>query len=108
MKLWLDDVRDPVMYGYAGWEWVRTAKEAIELLKTGRVTQASLDHDLEWEHYPWNDNGEPYKEMCGYDVVCWMEANDVWPINGTRVHSANPVGRLRMQQVIDKHYQQCA
>ena len=49
MKLWLDDLRPPWRYGYIGWEWAKNAGEAIALLKTGKVTQASLDHDLSYE-----------------------------------------------------------
>ena len=43
IRLWLDDVRPmPPSFNY----WAKTAKEAIEILKTGRVVEISLDHDL--------------------------------------------------------------
>lgn len=103
-KLWLDDVREPWKFGALGWTWATTAEEAIAYLKTGQVTQASLDHDLAPDHYPWT--GVPL-EQCkgtGYDVVCWMEENNVWPVDGTSVHSMNPVGKARMLQVIQRHY----
>lgn len=105
MKLWLDDVRDPWMYGCGGWEWVKTAADAIELLKTGTITEASLDHDLAPDHYPWS--GVPMEKVTGtgYDVVTWLEANpQYWPVDGVVVHSMNPAGELRMQVVIDRHY----
>src|SRR5512146_2792662 len=103
--LWLDDVRDPVaLLGLVGFTWGKTAQEAIDLLKTGRVEFASLDHDLgacptclagrtedEWlaEHnYQAMPNCDHWGT--GYTVVCWMEANDVWPPDGVQVHSANP------------------
>lgn len=105
MNLWLDDVREPWKHGALGWEWAKTADEAIALLATGKVVKASLDHDLAFEHYPWNDKGPPYKEKNGYDVVCWMEENNVWPPEGVTVHSMNPVGRDRMMKVIARHYQ---
>lgn len=54
MNLWLDDVREPHKFGCLGWEWAKTAAEAIELLKTGKVEKASLDHDLAPDHYPWS------------------------------------------------------
>lgn len=107
MKLWLDDIREPWKHGCLGWEWAKTADEAIALLKTGKVTEASLDHDLAPEHYCPVDKLEiPIirGEKTGYDVVCWMEANNVWPVDGVRVHSMNPVGRARMQAVINNHY----
>ena len=46
MNLWLDDVREPWRHGRIGWEWAKTASEAIALLETGKVENASLDHDL--------------------------------------------------------------
>ena len=58
MKVFLDDER-PTPDG-----WVRafTAPEAIELLKTGKVTHLSLDHDL-----------GPQEAGTGYDVCLWVE-----------------------------------
>ena len=91
IKLWLDDVRDPKAYTTVAYTWARTAQEAIKWLKTGRVTYASLDHDL----------GGP---ETGYAVVLWMEAHNVWPVDGTDVHSLNYIGATRMRQVIDRHY----
>jgi hypothetical protein len=99
MKLWLDDIRDPVQHGHIGWVWARTAKEAIQYLQTGEVEQASLDHDLSVE----DTLGMPQGALTGYDVVSWMEENGVWPRLGTRVHSMNPAGRSRMEAVIQKN-----
>ena len=98
MKLWLDDIRKPWMHGYIGFEWAKTVDEAIALLETGRVTFASLDHDLSEKATLGNWEGE----RTGYDVVLWMEANNVWPSDGVVVHSLNPAGRARMQAVIDR------
>jgi hypothetical protein len=101
MNLWLDDVRDPAKHGYIGFTWVKTADEAIALLRTGEVERAFLDHDLSEDA----TMGTPKPgETTGYTVVCWMEENDVWPPRGVRVHSMNPVGKRRMESVIHKHY----
>lgn len=100
MKLWLDDLRDPAKYGRIGWTWAKTAQEAIDLLKTGKVICASLDHDLTIQQ----TLGTPDKEDTGYTVVCWMEENDVWPDGGVEVHSMNPVGKWKMEQAIRKYY----
>ena len=107
MKLWLDDVRTPWSRGCIGWEWAKTAVEAIALLETGRVEAASLDHDLAEEHYPWNCGQLPRKGAgTGYDVVCWLEEHpQFWPKGGVTVHSMNPSGGARMRAVIDRHYQ---
>ena len=101
MNLWLDDVRNPATHGAIGFVWVKTAEEAIDMLKSGAVQFASLDHDLAEEHYPWNCEDITKCAGTGYVVVCWMERNDVWPPNGVRVHSMNPVGRQRMEAVIN-------
>ncbi len=100
IDLWLDDLRDPNRHGYIGWTWVKTADEAIALLAAGNVRQASLDHDLTMEQTLGGYSTEP----TGYTVVCWMEEHKVWPIGGVKVHSQNPVGRARMQVVIDRAY----
>ena len=58
MKVYLDDERKPP----AGWTLVRWPDEAIKLLKTGRVTDISLDHDL----------GDDARGT-GNDVILWIE-----------------------------------
>lgn len=100
MMLWLDDIRPPWKYGYIGAEWCKTAEEAIALLATGKITFASLDHDLS----EMATIGQPSTgEKTGYTVVCWMEENKIWPKDGVRVHSMNPVGRARMEQVLRRY-----
>ena len=116
MILWLDDVRNPVPHGFIGAHWAKTYDEAIAALKSGKVEFASLDHDIGacedcvTHGYHIGDmktaettfyNRCPHAKS-GYDVVRWMEANNVWPPKGVRVHSANPVGRQRMEAVIQR------
>ena len=100
MKLWLDDVRDPAYHGRIGYVWAKTYFEAIEYLRTGEVTIADLDHDLGIL----STLGYINKELTGYDVVTWMEMSGIWPKDGVFVHSMNPVGKRRMEQVINKYY----
>jgi hypothetical protein len=80
MKVWLDDERPmPDNYNIH----VKTADEAIALLKTGKVESMSLDHDL----------GEG---KTGYDVAKWIEENAVAGKLSKiklKVHTQNPVGR---------------
>ena len=47
MKLWLDDVRTPPD---ETWLKARTVDAAIAMMKTGRMSEASLDHDLTGEN----------------------------------------------------------
>lgn len=95
MKLWLDDIRDPAEFGHIGWEWVKTAQEAIDCFRFNTITDASFDHDLA--------QFVEGKEESGYSVITWLEEHPhYWPIHGVKIHSMNPVGRMRMQAVIDK------
>lgn len=108
MKLWLDDIREPWKFGKLGWTWAKTAEEAINYLRSGKVEEASLDHDLTAEQMiKGGFLGQVYEcgQKSGYDVVCWLEEHpEFWPPQGCHVHSANPAGRKRMQQVIDRFY----
>jgi hypothetical protein len=87
MRVFLDDIRNSP----PGWVVVRTAAEAIALLRTGEVTEMSLDHDL---------GGD----STGMEVLEWIE----WEVveRGFEppqliVHSGNPVGRERMRAAVE-------
>lgn len=92
-RLVLDDER--IMLDIDGWETthVRTADEAIELLRDGgRWDEVWLDHDL-FD----NENGT------GYDVVCLIENGTLCPDVGRYVvHTMNPVGGLRMMEALTR------
>lgn len=80
MRVWLDDTR-PMPEDFD--VHVKTAQEAIDLLKTGDVTMISLDHDL----------GE--NAGTGYDVACFIEQGAVLGTLKKLIvisHTANPVG----------------
>ena len=87
-KLFLDDVRDTPN----GWVRAFTAPEAIALLAAGGIDEISLDHDL--------GEGEA---GTGYDVAVWIEEQaalgQLAPIRWS-IHSANPVGRARMEAAL--------
>ena len=90
MKLFLDDERDAP----EGWVRVRWPGEVIELLKTGKVTDLSLDHDL-------GDDGRG----TGYDVVLWIEeavATGGFVPPKVDVHSANPSARAKMEAGLER------
>jgi NAD+-processing family protein with receiver domain len=93
MRVWLDDRREPP----AGWVWVRTPHEAIDLLSSGEVEELSLDHDLGLV----DDSG---RERTGYDVVLWIEeqvATEALIPPRLAVHSANPPAHERMLRAIE-------
>lgn len=88
--MWLDDVRPAP----TGWTHVRSVNEAVDLLRSAEVIEASLDHDLgDYAH----DGGD------GYRVTDWMAEHDRWPVGGVRCHSANPVGRARIEATIARY-----
>lgn len=104
MKLWLDDIRDPIHFVGVGWTWAKTAQEAINFLKTGDVVIVSLDHDLTEEQMTGGILGEIRDDghKSGYDVAVWLEEHPHFRPNIIRVHSANPAGAARMRQVINR------
>jgi len=86
-RVWLDDVRPAP----AGWTRAYTARDAIALLEAGVVVEISLDHDL----------GDEATCGSGYEVACWIEeavATRGFASPTIRIHSANVVGRARMEQ----------
>jgi Cyclic-phosphate processing Receiver domain len=94
VKVFLDDIRPAP----AGWVRVRTPEEVIELLRSGRVEAVSLDFDLGFR-------GEEERRT-GEVVLGWIEervfrgeADFDLPV--ITIHSANPVGRQRLQRALD-------
>jgi len=91
--IFLDDVRMPPS---DRWTIARDAGIAYAMIldahKSGKNIIASLDHDL----------GEDIPT--GYDLLNWIEKDiattDFRPIIAFSIHSANPVGRVRMEQAI--------
>ncbi len=89
MKVYLDDDREnrPTPDGFRR---VYTAQEAIDVLKTGKVTVISLDHDL----------GPREKCGDGTAVMKWIRDNKLRPLPEIYFHTQNPVGRVSMQNVL--------
>ncbi len=93
MKVYLDDIR----IAPDGWVRAHWPEEVIELLKTGQVTEISLDHDL-GDHFDRPAGVD--KERTGYDVLLWIEQAVVTegfdpPV--IYIHTANPVAEDRMK-----------
>ncbi len=88
MKVFLDDER----VAPSGWIQVRWPEEAIDLLKTGKVTELSLDHDLGDDEHG-----------TGYDVLLWIEEEvmfNKFVLPSINIHSANPAARRRMEEAL--------
>jgi hypothetical protein len=86
MKVWLDDQKPAPK----GWRRARNYREALRLLKTGKVTFISLDHDIG-------------RGKSGYDVATWIEdqanAGTLKQLDW-EVHSENPPGRYQIAQAM--------
>ena len=90
LRVYLDDCR-PKPEGFD--IRVLTAPEAIDILAQCEVEHISLDHDL----------GLLPEEGCGYDVAKWIEEaafHGNIPRLTWAIHSANPVGRKRMEAAL--------
>lgn len=95
MKLWLDDIRPAPI----GWTLATTAAKAIEILAVFEVEEISFDHDLGI------DGGD------GAQVAAWVEqqaATNGGTVPAWAIHSANPVGRARIQAAMESAERFCA
>lgn len=90
MKVFLDDKRPtPPEYDTR----VETAQDAIACLKTGKVTEISLDHDL----------GDEPQVGNGYHVAQYIEQAAFFgklPRVIWHIHSDNAVGRQNMERAL--------
>lgn len=97
MKLWIDDVRTPPD---DTWIWAKTAFEAIGYIIKIKVSKISFDHDLG----TLVEGESRINDMnTGYEVACYIETLsrlDIVERIEWDVHSANPVGRKRIEQAM--------
>ena len=99
-KLYLDDVRNPKS---DGWVVVRTYDEFKNwITHNGLPDEISFDHDLSNEDKTDKDGFILFSKT-GYDAAKWL-CNYCWtnglPIPKWNVHSANPVGRINISQLL--------
>jgi len=89
--LLIDDKRDLTANRVA-----RNYDQGIVALQQEKWDLLLLDHDLgDFSHD---------KEKTGYDILLFLEENPQYLPKGIQIVSSNPVGRQRMQVVIDKLY----
>ena len=104
VRLFLDDIRNPKT---KGWTVVRNYDEFVKhIQENGLPEEISFDHDLAEIHYDpttWRE-GFVYQEKTGYDCAKWL-CDYCWtnglPIPTWNVHSANPVGRDNIIQLME-------
>lgn len=100
--LLIDDLRD-VEFVNKNWnvnvtDVARTFAEGINALKAGSVDTLLLDHDLAC----FDDEGN---ELTGYKVMLFLEEHPEYLPKSIILVTSNPVGRAKMQTVIDKLFQ---
>jgi hypothetical protein len=97
-RVWLDDIRKmPEGFDIA----VKNAYFLIGMITSGCVDYISFDHDLGFYD---NEIAEDSKNT-GYAVACFIEyiaTDEKIPVKriGWDIHSANPVGRFRIEQAM--------
>lgn len=69
---------------------VRNYEEAISALKINSFDIISFDHDLR-------------EEKTGYDIAKYIVENGIEIKEGFKIHSANPVGKFNISQLLN-HY----
>ena len=92
MKLWIDDVRTPPCDGWIHCRTVNETKAAVNFYERQRSDDSiiiDLDHDLGCK-------------KTGYDVAKWIVASGYTNIR-FHIHSANPVGRKNISELLT-HY----
>ena len=97
-KLWVDDVRDPPYRRYREYDIARTYDDAVQRLNNHYYDEVFLDHDL--------GDFKDGKEHTGYDVllhIVQMKQEGKRIPQKYTLLTANPVGRQRMQGVIDRY-----
>ena len=82
----MDDVRRPPS---DAWVWATSVADAIEVLETGTVVEASFDNDL-----------HPFQRD-GLEVVEWMVENRIFP-RQVRVHTDNRFASTRMCGLLER------
>lgn len=120
MHKWIGQ-RNPELYLHTEWVVVRSYHEFVQYISEHGLPQmVSFDHDLGKEHidyYMENLEGKPWeeKQLHDYDYDSFTEKTGVsaakWlatccilekrPLPECVIHSANPVGRLNIQSVLD-------
>lgn len=89
----IDDIR---VFHYAT-KHARDYWDGIKALESERWDLLLLDHDLA----SIDPNG---REYTGYDILCYLEQNPQYLPSRIDLVTANPVGRQRMQALIQRLY----
>lgn len=89
MKVWIDDIRPAPK----GWFWIKDSNHALRHLKMFSlvIEEISFDHDL----------GDDDTTVRVADYIEEEAMKDTIPRYKWHIHSANPVGRKRLQAALE-------
>ncbi len=88
MKLFVDDVRDPVGEGFTV---VRQYKQAVLLLDLLEFDFISLDYDIQ-------------DGYTGLDILKYMSDNNKYPKSQLNIHSTHSIGSVAMYKYAKEHF----
>lgn len=112
-KLFLDDIRNPVDFAkvyplpLGPWTVVKNYQEFCQTIQSrGLPMHVSFDHDLAAEHYA-NPMAHSL-EKTGYDCALWLCdycSDTKQPLPEYDVHSMNPIGKRRIEALLQSFTQ---
>ena len=107
-NVWLDDEPETRTCP-PGFIHIGDIEEIKKMLIDDEIDQLSLDHDLGMciMCTAGAEDGETVQcphVATGYDLVLWMKKTGNWPQSKPIVHSQNPVGKERMERMIEESY----
>ena len=98
IKLWVDDIRHAPD---TTWVVARTVTEAIRILAQWEVEEISLDHDISHQ-LVMEAVSRPYPCTENFTAVAYFIAEKYQKGSAPKItlHTSNPVGALRMQNIL--------
>jgi hypothetical protein len=108
IKLWVDDIRNPVSFVGEGWHWAKTVTEAIRVLDEQDVSEVSLDHDISMKVSVGYGDARPFASAETFEPVCRFVRqrviSEMWDgtvsLKRVRIHTANAVAAEKMKAIL--------
>lgn len=116
IKLWVDDIRNPVWFVGDGWHWVKTVTEAICIIDEQDIEAISLDHDISMKVSVGYGDARPFCSPETFEPVArFIAAKYLHEIHGGRtefppitLHTASSVGAEKMKRILNDAGLDCA
>lgn len=103
LKLWVDDIRNPVSFVGEGWHWAKTVTEAIRILDTMSVSELSLDHDISMKVSVGYGDARPFCSPETFEPIARFVAHVYEPEQiKITLHTANAEGARKMAEILHR------